>query len=477
MPVNAEDCRNLPEVIELMEEVVMSIIKEIGNGESKVLEFKEMLPSNESIAKTLVAFSNTSGGKLVIGVKDSGEITGLEENVDVFELQDKIASIIYDHCYPNIIPEIYTTSVEDKVVLVVEVFRGNLLPYYLKKHGKNEGVYIRIGATNRQAVLENIVELERQRNNSSFDQEINYEVDLDSIDISSLKERFEEHGKNFDMNAMRNLKLVREEHGSLYPTNGLLIILGMYEHCRIKCSRFKGTTMDVFIDRKEYEGDIFTQLENTEIFIKNHISLSSEIKGLQRKDSYEIPIEAIRESLINAAVHRDYVNRGRDIKVGLYDDILNVVSPGGFPNTITGDDILEGRSEIRNRVIARVFKELDYIEQWGTGIRRIRSSCQAAGLKEPEFNETGDSVSVKLYRKDFYHDEKEDIRTEYTVQEEEVMDYIHSGNGRITTRDVAGILGVKERRARYILNEMVGNGVLEKVGRSSNTHYREKKKI
>ena len=452
----------------------MGILKEINSGESKVLEFKEKFPSNESIAKTVVAFSNTSGGKLVLGVNDSRDITGLEENTDIFELQDKIASIIYDYCYPNIIPEIYTSSINDKLVLIVEVFRGNLLPYYLKKHGKNEGVYIRIGATNRKASFDNIVDLERQKNNSSFDQEINYEVELESIDLSPLKNRFNIYGKDLDLKAMKNLKLIREEHGILYPTNGLLILLGMFENCKIKCSRFKGTTMDIFIDRKEYDGDVFTQLENAENFIKNHISLSGEIKGLQRKDSYEIPIEAIRESLVNAAVHRDYVNMGRDIKVGIYDDILNIVSPGGFPNTITKEDILEGRSEIRNKVIARVFKELNYIEQWGTGIRRIRSSCQAAGLKEPQIEETGDFISINLFRKNFY-DPKTEMKTEYTVQEEEIIEYLKSGNGKITTREVTSILQVKERRARYVLNEMVGNDILEKVGRSSNTHYRKKK--
>ena len=451
----------------------MGILKEIKSGESKVLEFKEKFPSNESIAKTVVAFSNTSGGKLVLGVNDSRDITGLEENTDIFELQDKIASIIYDYCYPNIIPEIYTSSINDKLVLIVEVFRGNLLPYYLKKHGKNEGVYIRIGATNRKASFDNIVDLERQKNNSSFDQEINYEAELESIDLSSLKNRFDRYGKDLDLKAMKNLKLAREEHGILYPTNGLLILLGMFENCKIKCSRFKGTTMDIFIDRKEYDGDVFTQLENAENFIKNHISLSGEIKGLQRKDSYEIPIEAIRESLVNAAVHRDYVNMGRDTKVGIYDDILNIVSPGGFPNTITKEDFLEGRSEIRNKVIAKVFKELNYIEQWGTGIRRIRSSCQDAGLKEPQIEETGDFISINLFRKNFY-DPKTEMKTEYTVQEEEIIEYLKSGNGKITTREVTSILQVKERRARYVLNEMVGNDILEKVGRSSNTHYRKK---
>jgi ATP-dependent DNA helicase RecG len=92
------------------------------------------------------------------------------------------------------------------------------------------------------------------------------------------------------------------------------------------------------------------------------------------------------------------MNRGRGIKVGVYDDLVNIVSPGGFPSTLTAEDILEGRSEVHNKVIARVFKELNYIEQWGSGIKRIQSSCIAQGLKEPSIREKGDFVDVEFYR-------------------------------------------------------------------------------
>ena len=110
-----------------------------------------------------------------------------------------------------------------------------------------------------------------------------------------------------------------------------MILLGLLPHVATKCARFKGTDMSVFLDRKEYGGDLFTQLEQVESFVKNHISLRGEIKGLQRTDTYEIPEAALREALVNAVIHRDYTNPGRDIKAGVYDDIVNVVSPGGFP--------------------------------------------------------------------------------------------------------------------------------------------------
>ena len=260
----------------------------------------EQFPSNESIVKTIIAFSNTAGGKLVVGVSDI-------DDSNIFELKDKISSIIYDSCYPNILPEIYTVTIEEKLLLVIEVFRGNLLPYYLKKDGKNSGTYLRIGATNRKASFENILELERQRNNISYD-----DIDFESLDLSPLYNEFEKQNKVLDINKLKNLKLIKEEHSKIYASNALLIALGYYEHCEVK-----GTSMEIFIDKKEYNKDIFSILQNTISFIQNHINLKAEIKGLYRIDTYEIPTEALREALINALIHRDYTNIGRDIKVGI----------------------------------------------------------------------------------------------------------------------------------------------------------------
>lgn len=143
---------------------------------------------------------------------------------------------------------------------------------------------------------------------------------------------------------------------------------------------------------------MFFQLESAIIFIKNHINIKGKIKDLQREDSYEIPISAIREALINALVHRDYSKLGRNVKIGIYDDILNIVSPGSFPYNVTEEDIFEGRSEVRNRVLARVFKEFNYIEQWGSGINRIISDCKNSGLKRPIIKEKRDFIDVEIYR-------------------------------------------------------------------------------
>lgn len=375
----------------------MKILDKIKNGESKTLELKEKLPDNKSIAKTVIAFANTSGGKIIVGINDKLKITGVDAN-SVYALKDKIASVIFDSCSPDILPEIYTININGKLLLVIEIFRGNLMPYFLKSEGKAEGVYIRVGATNRKASPQIIEELQRYKRYVSFDEEINYDITVREPDMLPIKARFAKIGKTLNDEKLRNLNLIKTDRGITYPTNALLILLGKFPHCTVKCARFKGVTMETFIDKKEYRGNIFSVIENTQNFILNHINLSAKIEGLYRTDSYEIPIVALREALINALIHRDYANFGRDVKVGVYDDIVNIVSPGALPNIVTVEDILRGRSEIRNKVIANVFKELGLIEQWGSGISRIMIACKKAGLKQPRIRERGDFVDVEFYR-------------------------------------------------------------------------------
>ena len=455
----------------------MNLLDLIQQGESKTLELKSRLPQHDQLAKTIVAFANTSGGKLVLGVDDQRQLVAVAED-DLFTLQDQITSIIHDRCAPFILPEIYTANLQGKMVLVIEVFRGNLPPYYFKSEGKNDGVYLRIGASNRKADFDHVLELERQRRNQSFDEEICREQTLQSLDLGPLEARFAAQGKPLDQDKLQNLKLIQQEQGATWPTQGLLILLGRQPHVVTKCARFKGTDMSVFLDRKEYTGDLITQLEQAEAFIKNHIHLRGEIKGLQRTDTYEIPETALREALINAVIHRDYTNQGRDIKVGIYDDIVNIVSPGGLPNTLTMETLLDGRSEIRNRVIARVFKELGYIEQWGSGIQRIKSACLTQGLAEPRIREKGDFVDVEFYRPVPDSTDKVPNPAGYrrmppdnlTPQEQVIIHHIDQ-HGSIATPEVETLLAIKQRRARAILREMADKGWLEKRGNARSTVY------
>ncbi|WP_198401765.1 ATP-binding protein [Zobellella denitrificans] len=345
------------------------------------------------------------------------------------------------------------------------------MPYYLKRQGREKGVFVRLGATNRQASQEMIHELERQRLHQSFDEQPAWDSTLEQLDLGPLQQAFRQVGKPLDRQKMHGLKLIKTEQGREYPTHGLMILLGRYEQVEIKCSRFKGTDMTVFLDKKEYTGDLFGQLAQAEGFIKNHLHLKAEILGLQRTETYEIPIAAIREALVNAVVHRDYSNAGRDIKLGIYDDAVNIVSPGGLPNGLTLDEALQGRSELRNKVIARVFKELGYIEQWGSGIARIRALCTQAGNPEPTFAETGDFFDIEFHRS---VSPKQVSGSEKSSENMPPILELLAANPQSSAKALAEKLGITARAVEKQLARLKQQGRLERIGPAKGGHWKVK---
>ncbi|ACJ75082.1 ATP-dependent DNA helicase [Thermosipho africanus TCF52B] len=162
---------------------------------------------------------------------------------------------------------------------------------------------------------------------------------------------------------------------------------------------------------------------------------------------------------MNAVVHRDYSFKGSDIKLAIFDDRVEITSPGGLPGNLSVDLILQGRSEIRNRVIARFFKEIGYVEQWGTGIKRIVELCKARNLKEPEFIDDGAFFKVIIYKV-----------PDSAGYENKILDFLYK-NGKITRVDVEQLFNVKERRARDILKNMVDKGILKRKGKGSKVYY------
>ena len=402
---------------------------------------------------------------------------------DIFRIIDDLNTIIYDSCYPNINADIYTENKDDKTILVIEVFPGNLKPYYIKSMGKENGVYIRVGASNRKASYENILELERQRRNITFDEEIDWDLEYEDLNLDFLKKKFKENGKDFSEEKLLNLGLIKKDGNDLKVTRGFGIILGLYENTNINCARFKGKTMDIFLDKKEFDGDIFGKIENIQMFLSNHLNLSSKFENFQRKDILEIPMLALREGIINAIVHRDYSNQGRDIKIGIYDDVVEIVSPGGLPSTLTIEQIYSGRSEIRNRVLARIFKEFNFIEKWGSGINRMINLCKEVNLKVPEIKETGDSIVLTFYRTEnsaglvpdsagLVPDSAGLVPDKNNLSDTElkVFEIIED---RTTRKYIQDKLSFSERMIRKTLNILQEKGLIEKIGKGPATYYKK----
>lgn len=380
---------------------MISIQKKITQGEGRHIEFKREFGSPAKIAQTAVAFANGGGGEMFFGVEDNGEIRGIPRD-SVFELGDRLSNLVYETCMPLIMTEVFAEYFEDKPVLALKVFPGADKPYYIRKKGKERGVYIRVGASNRKADMPIIAELERQKRNISFDEEIAYDFSLDDLDFSGLSRVFEKcAGSVLTESDQLNLKLLKHDNERVLPTKGGVLMAGkrsLNDFCGIRCARFKGTGMREFIDKKDYIGPLPEIVEQALMFAKNHIPLSGKISGIRRIEKYEIPMTAIREAVLNAVVHRDYSIDGSDVKLAIYDDIVEISSPGCLPNTLDLEDLMSGRSEIRNKVIARFFEKIGFIEKWGTGIKKMVQLCQECGLESPEFQEKGYSFQVTFRR-------------------------------------------------------------------------------
>ena len=376
------------------------------SGESKNIEYKVTLPDkSEKYMKTIVAFANTQGGKLIVGIDDkTHEIVGVENEI-LFQVMDGIANAISDSCVPQIIPDIEPQTVDGKTVIVVSVEAGKNRPYYLKSKGKENGTYIRVAGTSRQAFPEKIRELEMEGARISWDELtcVGYPVSDEATerlcqDIESFREKAGMTEHSVKKEQLINWKILKQSEGQIMATNAYVLLTSDYfPFSKTQCAVFKGTDRAVFLDKREFTGPIYAQIESAVDFVLRNIRLGARIDGLVRKEKYELPLEAIREMIINAHCHRNLLDESC-IQVAVYDDRLEVTSPGGLYNGLTYEEVMNGHSKIRNKAIANIFSQMGLVEAWGSGIKRIFNAAKEYGLLEPKFQEFDNMFRVELFR-------------------------------------------------------------------------------
>ena len=379
------------------------------SGESKNIEYKITLPDkSEKYMKTIVAFANTQGGKLIVGVDDkTHRVVGVENDV-LFQLMDGIANAVSDSCVPQIIPDIEPQTVNGKTVIIVSVEAGKNRPYYLKSKGKENGTYIRVAGTSRQAFPEKIKELEMEGARISWDELtcVGYPVLGETVeklcqDIERFREKRGMEERSVKKEQLINWKILKQSEGQLLATNAYVLLTSDYfPFSKTQCAVFKGTDRSVFLDKREFTGPIYSQIEDAVDFVLRNIRLGATIDGLVRKEKYELPPEAIREMIINAHCHRNLLDESC-IQVAIYDDRLEVTSPGGLYNGLTYEEIMSGHSKIRNKGIANIFGQMGLVEAWGSGIKRILHAAEEYGLQEPRFQEFDNMFRVELFRNNF----------------------------------------------------------------------------
>ena len=376
------------------------------SGESKNVEYKVTLPDkSEKCMKTIVAFANTQGGKLIVGIDDKTHEIVAVENEILFQVMDGIANAVSDSCMPQIIPDIEPQTVDGKTVIVVSVEAGKNRPYYLKSKGKENGTYIRVAGTSRQAFPEKIRELEMEGARISWDELtcVGYSVSDEATerlcqDIENFRKKAGMTEHSVKKEQLINWKILKQSEGQVMATNAYALLTSDYfPFSKTQCAVFKGTDRAVFLDKREFTGPIYAQIESAVDFVLRNIRLGARIDGLVRKEKYELPLEAIREMIINAHCHRNLLDESC-IQVAVYDDRLEVTSPGGLYNGLTYEEVMNGHSKIRNKAIANIFSQMGLVEAWGSGIKRILNAAKEYGLLEPKFQEFDNMFRVELFR-------------------------------------------------------------------------------
>jgi ATP-dependent DNA helicase RecG len=433
--------------------------------ENKTTEFKREY--TDDIRYAVIAFANSDGGTIYIGVNDDGSIRGIE---DADGTLLRVTNMIRDAVRPDVTMFV-SCEIEEmggKSIIAVTVQRGTARPYYLAGKGvRPEGVYVRQGASSVPASETMILQMIKETSGDRYE------------DARSLKQQltfektaayFKKKQIEFGEAQKRTLNIISED--GTYSNLGMLLS----EQCThtIKLAVFEGSKKSVFRDRKELTGSLLAQLEDAYSFINQFNRTRAEFLELERIDQRDYPPEALREALLNAIVHRDYSISGSTL-ISIFDDRIEIITIGGLVRGISYDDMMLGVSLLRNPHLANVFYRLRLIEAYGTGMLKI-SECYADYDAKPLIEVTDNAFKMTLPNLNFARELRPDTKpvknsAPLTTREEKVIS-LFEDQDTIARKDVQDALGVSQATAILVLRDMVERSILVKESGGKYLRYR-----
>ena len=371
---------------------------------------------------------------------------------------DRISNMLADSIDPNLILNISLEIVEElgKEIIVIKVLKGTKRPYYLKSKGMTpEGVYIRFGATNKQATRDDIIKMMLEDNGVHFEDNISKEQELT---FHALEREFEEKALELDNAKMKNMGLINESN--IY-TN-LAYIVSDQNKFPIKIAMYKGNDKEEFLDQKELENmSVFEQLHEVERFLNLVVKIPAKIIGMKRVESPEYNLEVIRESLLNSIIHRDYSVYGSTL-INIYNNSIEIVNIGGLVGGLTIEAIKKGSSATRNPKLASIFHRLGYVEAYGSGIPRIMTKYQYQE-KQPSIETTENSFFITFPKLDsVFESENGELNI--------LIGYIKKQT-KISRENVEELFDCSKTTALRILNKYVEKEIIKQVRIGNKTYY------
>ena len=442
--------------------------------ENKTTEFKREY--TDSIKYSVIAFANTEGGKIYIGINDDGTIAGTDHPEAVML---RLGNMIRDSIRPDVTMFIdcNVEKMQGKDVIVLSVQRGTARPYYLYTKGiRPEGVYVRQGASSVPASETTILTMIKDTAGDCYEEARSLNQQLT---FSSAQKFFEDKKIEFGEAQMRSLHIINED--GTFSNLGLLLS----DQCAhtMKAAFFNGSAKMVFRDRKELTGSVFQQLEEAVAYIDSFNRTRAEIVGLERVEERDYPPEALREALLNAVVHRDYALSAPTL-ISLFDDRIEILTLGGLVKGISFEDIMLGVSMLRNQRLANVFYRLKLIEAYGTGIRKI-FECYADTPVKPKIEITEHAFKITLPNLNFIKDNKSltvaDTTEKYyappyymkpNTSREKIIISLFNQQETIGRKDIEAALHVSQATAVLIVRNLLQKGLLIKENAGKYQRYR-----
>lgn len=474
-------------------------IKDYEKAETSNIDYKVALEERKtkSWLKSVSAFANSKGGIILFGVDDSThELEGLD---DIQQVAEKISEIINARILPLPRYEINSFTENGKDFLELKIGDGPSTPYYLVIDGRKEA-FIRSGNQSIPApehILNNLI---LKGKNLTFDAlPTDYKINDLSFTLLSATIK-EKTNKKFDENKdFFSLGLANTEK-ELTNAGLLLSDQNPLKQSKIVCTRWKGLNKGIIaedaIDDKEYNGSIIALLENADSFIKNNSKMSWKVVGMERQELEEYPITARREAIVNALIHRDYQILGAEIHIDMFDDRLEITSPGGMfdGSLIQNLEIKNIPSMRRNIVIADIFSRLHYMDRRGSGLSRILESYNDS-IQKPKFISDSLSFTVMFPNKGYYKtnemDENKNIVSDRDLFFIQLYKSIQNTNIRNSTinqirnifekmgynnmfsrEDIKNILNIKDTRATNLISLLLD---LELIVKAEGTKYKFQK--
>jgi len=439
----------------------------LEQGEGQFIEFKENY-EGKGLAKEMVAFANSQGGKIILGISDSGQIKGIKTTNSLkAQIQD-----IARNCDPPL--KVKLEQFENLLIIKVEEVEN-------KPYACSQGFYLRNGSSSQKLSRDEILDFSIQEGKIKFDEQINNEFNF-KVDFEEKKLdqylKLAELTKNIPIKeiliALKVAKLIKNE--IKFNNAGVLFFSKdpskFFISSKVVCVNYQTNEKVNILDKKIFDNGIISNIQDAIAYVKKHIDTRYEIKTAKRKEIPQFPEEAYRESIVNAIMHRDYFDKSGDVLIEIFKNKIIVSNPGGLVKWLKPEDF--GKlSRARNQIIAELLSKTKYVEKVGSGINRIRTSMKESNLPEPVFeynysfsatllDETGGKGQEKVGER---VGEKvgERVGEKLTKNQVKILNEILK-DSQITASRLSEIIGISQRKIEENLAKLKHKGFLKRVG-------------